>query len=79
MNKLISFVRKAVGAEQTVDKIMAPITKIASKLEAHEAAQKGLVAANRDAIKRAEAAADAAALAASTAASKRAKMLETFA
>jgi hypothetical protein len=79
MNKLVSFVRKTFGAEQTVDKIMAPITKIASKLEAHEAAQKDLVAAKRAAIAKASADADAAALAASTAASKRAKMLETFA
>lgn len=79
MKQIVNFIRRLVGKEESVESIMAPLTKIADKLEAHEQAQRELVVAQRLAAEKAQAAADAASTAARTAAAKRAKMLETFA
>lgn len=39
MNEIIALVRRLLGLEPSVAKIMSPITKIANKLEAHSIAQ----------------------------------------
>ncbi|WP_276122602.1 hypothetical protein [Pararhizobium qamdonense] len=82
MKNVIAFLlalRALIGKEESVDSIMKPITKIANKLERHEARQKETVKAKREAAEQAVKDADAAAVAASQAAAKRDKMLAAFA
>jgi hypothetical protein len=79
LDDLIAALRKLFGKEESVDTIMKPITKIATKLERHERKQTSASERRAEAAKRAEAKARVAADAAARAAAQRAKMLDTFA
>ncbi|MER9176271.1 hypothetical protein NKH72_22085 [Mesorhizobium sp. M0955] len=39
MESILAFFRRMLGLEQSVERIMSPITKIVNKLDAHSAAQ----------------------------------------
>lgn len=79
MEKIIAYVRKLFGKEESVDSILAPITKITSKLERHEQAQAETSRRRQEDAERARNAALAAEAARKRAAAKRAKIAETFA
>ncbi|RWI35466.1 hypothetical protein [Mesorhizobium sp.] len=56
---ILAFFRRLFGFEQSVEKIVAPITKIANKLDAHSAAQQKAAQAATEAAGRALAQAEA--------------------